>query len=187
MKDVQDRLGIKNISDLLRKEICGTFGTKGFTEKQKMKYIRSEYQITKNFKDSNLYKYAKNKLMEKIIKSCRGVKKCNDGVDRLDQEDQRRDFRILLGFKENEIYERKEYSIVKRIKKMFKKQTIIEQYRVEKYFIDLFFPVHKLGIEINENGYLDRSEINDQKREQTIKKPELILSQLILINKILIF
>ena len=94
MKDVQDRLGIKNISDLLRKEICGRFGTKVLTEKQKMKYIRSEYQITKNFKNSFVYKYAKNKPMEKIIKNCRRVKKCNDGVDR-------------LGFKENEIYERK--------------------------------------------------------------------------------
>ena len=170
MKDVQDRLGIKNISDLLRKEICGRFGTKDLTEKQKMKYIRSEYQITKNFKDSNLYKYAKNKPMEKIIKNCRGVKKCNHGVDRLDKEDQRQDFRILLGFKENERYERKEYSIVQKMKKIFKKQTIIEQYRVEKYFIDCFFPVHILGREIDENGHLDRPEINKQKREQTIKK-----------------
>ena len=138
MKDVQDRLDIKNISDLLRKEICGRFGTKDLIEKQKMKYISSEYQITKNFKDSDLYKYAKNKLMEKIIKNCRGVKKCNDGVNRLDKEDQRQNFRMVLGFKENEIYDRKEYSIVKRIKKIFKKQTIIEQYRFEKYFIDLF-------------------------------------------------
>ena len=105
MKDVQGRLGIKNISDLLRKEICGRFGTKDLTEKQRMKYIKSEYQITKNFKDSNLYKNAKNKLMEKIIKSCRGVKKCNDGVNRLDKEDQRQNFKVLLGFKENEIYE----------------------------------------------------------------------------------
>ena len=170
MKDVQDRLGIKNISDLVRKEICGRFGTKDLTEKQKIKYIRSEYQIIKKFKDSSLYKYAKNKPMEKIIKNCRGLKKCNDGVDRLDKEDQRRDFRILLGFKENEIYERKEYSFVKKIKKIFKKQTIIGQYRVKKYFIDLFFPVHKLGTEIDENGHLYRSEIKEQKGEQTIKK-----------------
>ena len=69
MKDVQDRLGIKNISDLLRKEICGRFGTKDLTEKQKMKYIRSGNRITKNFKNSDLYKYAKNKFKEKIIKS----------------------------------------------------------------------------------------------------------------------
>ena len=59
---------------------------------------------------------------------------------------------------------------MKRIKKIFKKQTIIEQYRVEKYFIDLFFPVHKLGIEIDDNGHLGRLEIKEQKREQAIKK-----------------
>ena len=140
MKDIQERLAIKNISDLLRKEICGRFVTKDLTGKQKMKYIRSEYHITKNFKDSDLYKYAQNKLMEKIIKNCRRVKKCNDGVNRFGKEDhQRQNFRILLGFKENEIYEKKEYSIMKRIKKISKKQTIIEQYRVEKYFIDLLF------------------------------------------------
>ena len=121
MKDVQDRLGIKNISDLLRKEKCGRFGTKNLTGKQEMKYMRSGYQVTKNLKDNHLYKYAKNKFMEKIIKNCRGVKKCNNGVDRLDKEDQRQDFRMLLGLKENEINERKEYSIVKRVKKIFKK------------------------------------------------------------------
>ena len=48
-----------------------------------MKYIRSEYQITKSFKDSSLYNYAKNNLMEKIIKNCRGVEKCKYGVNRL--------------------------------------------------------------------------------------------------------
>ena len=35
MKDVQDGLGISNVSDLLRKEIRGRFGTKDLTEKQK--------------------------------------------------------------------------------------------------------------------------------------------------------
>ena len=62
---------------------------------------------------------------------------------------------------------------MKRIKKIFKKQTTIEQYRVGKYFIDLFFPVHKLGMEIEESGHLDRSENKDQNREQTIKKARI--------------
>ena len=126
-----------------------------------MKYRRAEYQITKNVRDSDLYKYAKNELMETIVKNCRGVKKCNNGVNRLDKEDQRQNFRILLGFKENEIYKRKEYSIVERIKKIFKNQIINEQYRVKSYFINLVFPGHELGIEI------DRSKIKEQKREQT--------------------
>ena len=36
--------------------------------------------------------------------------------------------------------------------------------------IDLVFPVHKLDIEVDENGHTDRSEIKEQKREQTIKE-----------------
>ena len=107
--------------DLLKKEMCGMFGTKDITKEQKMRYIKSEQQITKNPKDNNWHKYARNDITEKMIKNCRGVKKSNDGVNRLDKENQRQNFRTLLGFKENEIYEAKEYSIVKRIKKIYLK------------------------------------------------------------------
>ena len=74
-----------------------------------------------------------------------------------------------MGFKENEIFETKEYSIVKQIKKVFIRQKTIEQYRIEKYFIDLYFPYHKLGTEDDENCHLDRSEVKEQEREETIK------------------
>ena len=49
---------------------------------------------------------------------------------------------------------------------------MIEQYRVEKYFIDFFFLVHKLGTEIDEiykQYHLDRSEIKEQKRRNNRK------------------
>ena len=49
--------------------------------------------------------------MKKIIKNCKGVKKCNDGINRMQKDKEEKDFRIILGFKENHIYERKEYSI----------------------------------------------------------------------------
>ena len=49
-----------------------------------------------------------------------------------------------------------------------------EQYRVKKNFIDLVFPVPKLGIEI------DRSELKEQKRSKTIK--EQIGSEIIRTN-----
>ena len=74
-----------------------------------------------------------------------------------------------MGFAENEIFETTEYEIVKQIKKVFIRQKIIGQYRVEKYFIDLYFPEHKLGIKIDENGHLDRSDIKEQEREEIIK------------------
>ena len=55
---------------------------------------------------------------------------------------------------------------------MFKRQKVIQQYRVEKYFIDLYFLDHKLGIEIDENGHLDRLE---QEREETINNSGITL------------
>ena len=103
------------------------------------------------------------------------MKRCNDGINRLDKDKQRENFRQLLGFQENEIFERKEYSIVKRIRKIFKNQVMNEQYRVKNYFIDLVFPEHKWGIEIDENGYIDRSEIKEQEREKVIKEAGITL------------
>ena len=113
--------------------------------------------------------------MERVIKNCRVVKKCNDGVNRLDKEKQRQNFRQLLGFKENEIFESKEYSILKHTKKVFNREKTIEQYKVNKYFIDPYFPEHKLGIEVDENGHTDRSEIKEQEREETIKNAGITL------------
>ena len=46
--------------------------------------------------------------MEKIIKNCRGLKKCNDGVNRMKKTNERDNFRMLLGFKENDIFQTKE-------------------------------------------------------------------------------
>ena len=61
------------------------------------------------------------------------------------------------------------------MKRIFKRQKLIDQYRVQKYFINLFFPVHNLGIEINENGHTYRSEIKEQEREKTIKNTRITL------------
>ena len=84
----------------------------------------------------------------------------------MQKEKQRKDFRVILGFKENDIYERKEYSIIKKIKKCFLGEIIRNQYKVDKYFIDLLFPVHKLGIEIDENGRMDRCERLKNKKDK---------------------
>ena len=76
--DVQKGLGLKNMPDLVKKEICGIFETKNPTEEQKKKYIRTESEITKKPADDSKYKYAHSDLIKKIIKNCRGVKQCND-------------------------------------------------------------------------------------------------------------
>ena len=79
----------------------------------------------------------------------------------------------MLGFKENQIFETKEYSVIKQIKKVFIRQKIIDQFKINKYFIDLYFPEHKsAGIEIDENGDTDRFKIKEQ---EIIKKLGIIL------------
>ena len=42
MIDVQQGLGLKNMPDLVKKEICGIFETKNPTKERKKKYIRTE-------------------------------------------------------------------------------------------------------------------------------------------------
>ena len=74
---MQKGLGLKNMPDLVKKEICGIFETKNPTEEQKKKYIRTESEITKKPADDSKYKYAHSDLIKKI-KNCRGVKQCND-------------------------------------------------------------------------------------------------------------
>ena len=72
MIDVQNGLGIKNISDLVRKEIHGIFETKNPTQKQIRRYQRAEKELDPECNSNS--KFVRSGLMEKIIKNCRGVK-----------------------------------------------------------------------------------------------------------------
>ena len=124
MCDVQKRLGIKNIYDLARKEVCVIFETKNFNEEQKRKYIRTEGKISKILTDNSKFKYARSDLTKKIIKNCRGVKKCNDGINKMEKEEEKENFRILLGFKENDIMNREEYTVTLQIDQVFANEKI---------------------------------------------------------------
>ena len=73
MNDVHDELDVKNISDLVSREIHGIYGTKNPTRTQIRKYKRSEKELNKEC-NSNC-KYACSDLMARIVKNCRGEKK----------------------------------------------------------------------------------------------------------------
>ena len=38
-------------------------------------------------------------LQNKLIKSCKGVRRCNNGINRMQKEGSGEDFRIISGFK----------------------------------------------------------------------------------------
>ena len=171
MCDVQKGLGIKNIYDLARKEVCGIFETKNFTEEQKRKYTRTEREISKILTDNSTFKYARSDLLEKMIKNCTGVKKCNDGINRMKKEEQRQNSRALLGFKENDIMNREEYTVISQIEQVFGNEKIKPQHFVlNKYYIDLYFQEHKLAVEVDEKAHLDRNEDEDKKKRKRSKR-----------------
>ena len=83
IKDVGDGLGVKNISDLVLKEIYGIYGKKLTKEKIKC-YKMTEREIYEKFDNlnedelntkSNKSVYVKNTIMANIIKHCKEEKK----------------------------------------------------------------------------------------------------------------
>ena len=85
MIDAKRGLGIQNMFDLERRELQGIFGTKNPTKEQIRKYIRTEQGITKKPTDDFNFKYVRSDHIEKIIKNCRGVKQCNDDINRINK------------------------------------------------------------------------------------------------------
>ena len=84
MKNVQDGLGVKNMTDLILKEIYGIYETKNLTKDQIQKYKMNEREIFEKY--DNLSKdelntksiknvYVKNDVKTTVIKRCRGEKK----------------------------------------------------------------------------------------------------------------
>ena len=142
-----------------------------FTEEQKRKYIKTEREISKILTDDSQFKYACSDLIENIIKNCRGVKKSNDGINRMEKEEQRDSFSTLKEFKENDIINREEYIIASQIEQVFANEKIKPQHFVlNKYYIDFYFPEHKLAVEIDEKAHLDRNEDQDKKIQYEIKE-----------------
>ena len=84
MKDVVRGMGVKNISDLVLKEIHGVCETKDLTKEQINKYKLTEREIYEKFSKlsedelntkSNKNICVRNNVMTTIIKGCRGEKK----------------------------------------------------------------------------------------------------------------
>ena len=66
MYDVQEGIGVKNMSDLVRKEIRGIFRTKNPTKDQIRKYKRLEKELDLN--STATFEYVRSDLMSRIIK-----------------------------------------------------------------------------------------------------------------------
>ena len=83
MKNVQDGLGVKNMSDLIFKEIYGIYETKNLTKEQIKKDKLTEREFLEKYKLSedelniktNKNVFVENDVMTTVIKRVRGEKK----------------------------------------------------------------------------------------------------------------
>ena len=84
IKDVGNGLGVKNISDLVLKEIQGHYEEKKLTKEETKCFKMTEKEIFKKFgklsnneldKLCNKSVFVKNTIMTNIINHCRGEKK----------------------------------------------------------------------------------------------------------------
>ena len=73
MKNVHHGLAVKNISDLILKEVYGIYETKNLTKKQIRKYKMTEREIFEKY--ANL---SENELSEKSNKKLLRQKWCHD-------------------------------------------------------------------------------------------------------------
>ena len=84
MKNVKDGLGVKNMFDLVLKEIYGAHGKNNLTKEEIKCYKMTDREFFKTFYDydedslnkkSNKTIFVKNSIMTNIIKNCKDEKK----------------------------------------------------------------------------------------------------------------
>ena len=208
MKDVGSGIGVKNISDLVLKEIYGICETKNPLNEQVNEYKMTKKQIYKNFTNfsqeklntiNNKKTYVKNDVITTVIKRCRGEKA--RGIRAIDG------FRNKLMIPDSEIFKCPEFETKSKIEKIFKKHNPLEEYSVKIYKIDSYFYKHYekkyklikngikyilfkidvyfnkffLAVEIDEKGYTDRDLIFEEKRQKALEK-NLVVNLLELIQ-----
>ena len=130
-------MSVKNISDLVLKEIYGICETKNPSKEQVNEYKMTKREIYKKFTNlskkelntkNNKNPYARNDVMTTIIKQCRGEKR--RGIRAIDG------FRKKLMISDSEIPKCSEFEVKSKLGKIFQKHNPLEKYSVKIYEID---------------------------------------------------
>ena len=131
MKNVGSGMGVKNISDLVLKEIYGICETKNPTKKQVNEYKMTKREIYKKFTNlskkelntkNNKKAYVRNDVMTTIIKRCR--------------DEKAKDIRAIDGFRkklmipDSEIPKCPEFEVKSKTGELFMNEKILEKYSV---------------------------------------------------------
>ena len=152
-------MGVKNISDLVLKEIYGICETKNPSKEQVNEHKMTKKQIYKKFTNlsqeklntiNNKKTYVKNDVMTTVIKRCRGEK--TRGIRAIDG------FRNKLMIPDFEIPKCPEFRVKSKIRKIFRNHNFLEKSSVKIYEVDSYFYKHyakkkfkliKMGVNIH--------------------------------------
>ena len=147
-------LRIKDIFDLVDKEIKGKFETNRLTEQQIRKYKRHGSELIKNER----FMSAHECIIMPVIMHCRVSTPKSIEV------------RSKLGFNQYDITLTKEQSVLKSVMDAFEGENMQTQKSVLVYRTDLYFHDYKLAIEVDEKGHKDRNIDHEIQRQKALEK-----------------
>ena len=139
MIDLQKKLDVKNIHDVVDKEIKGKFKTNNLADEQIKNYKIHESKVI----DGEKFMYTHKGVTIPVIMHCRTPESCK--------------FKENLGFKLHDVINCKEKTVLASIKDAFEGEDMQTQYTAIGYKIDLYFHQYKLAIEVDELGHNDRN------------------------------
>ena len=152
MIDIQKKLDVKNIHDLVDKEITDKFKTNNLTDERIKKYKIHGSELI----NGEIFMYAHEGVIIPVIMHCRTPEPCK--------------FKRNLGFKLHDVINCKEQTVLELIKEAFEGEDMQTQYTVIGYRIDLYFHEYKLTKEIDELGHNDRNVDYEIQRQRAIEK-----------------
>ena len=152
MIDIQKKLDVKNIHDLVDKEITDKFKTNNLTDERIKKYKTHGSELI----NGEIFMYAHEGVIIPVIMHCRTPESCK--------------FKRYLGFKLHDVISCKEQTVLESIKDTFEGENIQTQYTVIGYRTDLYFHEYKLAIEVDELVHNDRNIDYEIQRQGAIEK-----------------
>ena len=154
IKDIGRKLDVKNIFDIIDKEIKGKLKTNYPAEQEIRKHKRHGSKFIQGIK----FMYVHECIIIPIIMRCR--------VASLKSIE----FKNRLGFNQYDITLTKEQSILKSVMDAFEGENMQTQYSVLGYKVDLYFHDYKLAIEVDEKCHKDRNVDHEIKRQNSNRK-----------------
>ena len=137
MHNIKGKFCVKNMCYLTIKAAKGIYNTKKLAKRQ----TKNDKSYGTEFIDNMSRIYIRENLALSIIMDFRTPTAI--------------EFRSKLRFKQHDLITTKEQSVLTRIMKEFSREKILLQHSVLSYRIDLYFPRHKLAIQIDEKGHKD--------------------------------